>query len=109
MTPTALPDLRCTDEDRRRVAPEQADDVQAIDFLATAPSQLILEVHFIPKRTAAGNLAMRTLLDDLAANPTLVRVTGGERVRHIRVVKVTRTGRVLRVRVDQPGDFSTYR
>ncbi len=29
-------------------------------------------------------------------------------MRNIRVVHVQRTGRILRVRVDQPGDFSTY-
>lgn len=108
MSPTALPDLLCTDEDPRRGAIERDDNVQAIDYLEVSASQLVLEVHFIHKSTAAGNQALRTVLDTLAANPTLVHVSGGERLRHIKVVKVTRIGRMLRVRVDRPGDFSTY-
>jgi hypothetical protein len=108
MSPTALPDLSCTDEDPRRGSIERHDGVQAIDYVEIGSSQLVLEVHFIPKLTAAGNTALRTLLNDFAANPALVRVTGGERVRNITVVKVARSGRVLRVRVDEPGDFSTY-
>jgi hypothetical protein len=108
MSPTALPDLLCTDEDPRRGSVARHDDVQAIDYLEISGGQLVLEVHFIPKLTAAGNTALRALLNDFAANPALVRVTGGERVRNIKVVKVTRSGRVLRVRVQEPGDFSTY-
>jgi hypothetical protein len=109
MSPTVLPDLFCTDEDERRHAVELADGVEAIDYLEVRPSQLVLELHFIRKHTAAGNNAQRALLDDLAAHREHVRIAGGERVKHIRVEHVQRVGRILRVRVDQPGDFSTYR
>lgn len=109
MSPTSLPDLYCTDEDPRRHAVELAVGVEAIDYLEVRPSELVLEVYFIRKHTAAGNTAQQALLDDLAAHPEHVRISGGERVRNIRVGKVQRIGRHLRVRVDHPGDFSTYR
>ena len=106
---TALPDLRCTDEDHRRDEISHADDVQAIDYLEVTGSQLVLEVHFVAKATANGNQKLRDLLDDLSAHPAQVRITGGERVRHIAVRNVARSGRILRIRVSQAGDFSTYR
>ena len=108
MSPTVLPDVLCTDEDVRRGEIEQSPTVQGIDYIEVTAGQLVLEVHFVPKSSAAGNTALKSMLDDLAADSSLVQITGGERVRNIKVVKTTRTGRVLRVRVDQPGDFSTY-
>ena len=109
MSPTALPDLFCTDEDPRLHALELADGIEAIDYLEVRPSQLVLEVHFVRKHTAQAWNDQRALLDDLAAHPEHVRITGGERVKSIHVEQVQRVGRILRVRVDHPGDFSTYR
>jgi Baseplate J-like protein len=108
MSPTVLPDVLCTDEDVRRGEIEHSPSVQGIDYLEVTAGQVVLELHFIPKSSAAGNTALKNMLDDLAADPSLLRITGGERVRNIKITKATRTGRVLRVRVDQPGDFSTY-
>jgi baseplate J-like protein len=109
MSPTALPDLFCTDEEPRLHALELADGVEAIDYLEVRPSQLVLDVHFVRKHTAPAWNAQRALLDYLAAHPDRVRVAGGERVKNIHVEHVQRVGRILRVRVDHPGDFSTYR
>jgi hypothetical protein len=103
-----LPDLSCTDEDARRALLEASDTVQGIDYLEVSPNQLRLEVHFVPKQTAAGTTNLKGMLDALAAAPANVRVLGGERVRNIKVTQVKRFGEHLRVIVTQPGDFSTY-
>ena len=70
MSPTVLPDILCSDEDVRRGEIELSHHVQGIDYLEVTGGQLVLEVHFIPKHSAAGNTALRALLDELAANPT---------------------------------------
>lgn len=108
MSPTSLPDLRCTDEDKRRADLAADDTVQGIDYLEVSATQLQLDVHFVPKQTATGTTNLKTMLDTLAAQAANVRISGGERVRHIRVKQVKRLGERLVVTVDQPGDFSTY-
>ncbi|MGH3264443.1 MAG: hypothetical protein ACRDNS_20885, partial [Trebonia sp.] len=108
MTPTALPDLNCTDLDARLALLAATDEVQGIDYLEVSPDQLRIDVHFVQKATPAGRADLVTLLDALAAMPSNVQITGGERVRGIRLVSVKRVGQTLRLRVNQYGDFSTY-
>lgn len=51
-----------------------------------------------------------TLLDTLAlpANGSQMRISGGVRTRNLRIIDAQRSGDHLRLRVDQPGDFSDY-
>ncbi len=86
--------------------------VQGIDFLeiVTEPAvdnQRVLVVHFIPK-SGPGQTALEDMLDALDGNLEAVEITGGVRVRDIEVLEVARDGNTLRIRVDQPGDFSDY-
>ncbi|HEX6938808.1 MAG TPA: putative baseplate assembly protein [Longimicrobiales bacterium] len=96
----------CCDE-RRRAALRQAGPGawNGIDFLevvdAGAPEadrQRVLRVHFVhpPAAPLTG------------IGPDNIRIDGGERVPVVRAVAVTFAGDVLEVRVDRPGDFSTY-
>lgn len=102
-------DLRCEDDSRReRLRGDPAR--HGIDYLevATSPAgenQRVLRVFFIEK-SVPSNLS--TLLDQLDGDTTVVHVTGGERIRRIRVTDVVREGDHLRVEVSEPGDFSTY-
>ena len=102
-------DLRCGDDSRRAQLRIDANR-HGIDYLevATTPqadNQRVLRVYFIEHDVAANLGAM---LDDLDGDTTVVRVTGGERIRRIQVTEVARAGNHLRVRVSEPGDFSTY-
>ncbi|HEY2160876.1 MAG TPA: hypothetical protein VGH24_06175 [Solirubrobacteraceae bacterium] len=108
MSPTVLPDLRCTDEDARRSLLAASETVHGIDYLEVSANQLRLDVHFVAKQTATGTANLKTVLDAIAGVPANVRITGGERVRHFKIEKVQRLGERLVVTVDQPGDFSTY-
>jgi hypothetical protein len=104
--------IECED-DARRALLRPNPLLQAIDYLevVTAPpadNQLVLELHFVPKTTAAGTANLTALLNALAADHSPISITGGERRRGIRVEDATRVGDVLRVRVSDRGDFSTY-
>jgi len=102
-------DLRCGDEARRaqlRIDPNR----HGIDYLevATTPqadNQRVLRVYFIEHDVAS---SLGSMLNDLDGDTTVVRVTGGERIRRIQVTEVARAGTHLRVRVSEPGDFSNY-
>ena len=103
--------LDCDDDARRALLEPSL--LQGIDYLevVTAPpadNQLVLELHFVRKTTPAGAAALTTMLDALVADHSLISIRGGERVRGIQVADVRRVGDVLRVRVDERGDFSTY-
>ena len=96
----------CCDE-RRREAVRATGFGNGIDYLEVvdgphappADRQRLLRLHFLNPPGAA--------LLALAADQ--VRVTGGERVRGIEVVPpLVFDGDVLVVRVDRPGDFSSY-
>ena len=96
----------CDDDDRRR-AVRAAGTINGIDFLEVADaSQTVLDVTFLhPLPGEAGAIP--------AAAPPLtvenVRITGGVRITPVRVLAVTQPEpNVLRVTVDQPGDFSPY-
>jgi hypothetical protein len=99
--------ITCVGDDRKaalRVHPT----LQGIDYLeVTTPDQLTLEIHFVAN-TVAPAAVLDGLLTALQANPSRVKIEGGVRERGIRIVSVTKVGRVLRVVVDRPGDFSTY-
>lgn len=92
------------------------DDVAAhaslhgIDFLeiVTEPAvdnQRVLMVNFLTK-SGAGQIALETMLDELTIED--LSIAGGVRVRVIEILEVARAGNQLRIRVDQPGDFSDY-
>jgi hypothetical protein len=113
LSPTMLPDLLCADLDERRDAISLRDDLEGIDFLEvrTAPpadNQLVLELHFIRKRPPGTDATLHAYIDALVAHPEAIRIGGGESRKHIRVVSAARSGEVLEVRVDRPGDFSEY-
>ncbi len=97
----------CCDEKRRNSVAAHA-TLNGIDFLEVSDDpadpvdvrQRTLFVHFL-KDLAAGSLVV--------AN---VRIEGGERIRPVKVTKVTIApagdNKVLAVEVAEPGDFSTY-
>ena len=95
----------CCDE-RRREAVRTTGVGNGIEFLevvdgpdvVAADRQRLIRVHFL----AAPSSALLAIARDE------VRVTGGVRVTGIQVVSLTYDGDVLVVRVDRPGDFSTY-
>ena len=88
--------------DRRRQRLFDNPDWNGIDYLDVADDQMSLCVHFfdgIPQ----------------GLTPDNVRVTGGRRIRDIKVVRVTpdpshdeELDDCLKVTLDRPGDFSTY-
>jgi len=92
--------LDCRD-DRRRHAVRRR-DWNGLDYLEVSDDQRTLTVYFLgvaPEGLTAEN----------------VRITGGRRIRDIRVLKVTtcppqdeERDNCIVVRVDRPGDFSTY-
>jgi hypothetical protein len=98
----------CCDE-RRRQAVRQHSTLNGIDFLEvvdrpTLPNkerQRLLRVHFI-----------KPLDKNYPLDKSKVRIEGGERVRDVAVVAATsgkgKNANLLRMRVDKPGDFSTY-
>ncbi len=88
---------RCR-EDQRREAVLRHPSLNGIDFLEVG-AKGTLAVHFL-KPLQAGQVTRERL-----------RIEGGERIRGIRILeepKIDRGGRVLSVRVDREGDFSTY-
>lgn len=95
----------CCTQDRRE-AVRASGLSNGIDFLevvdgpgvAEADRQRVLQVHVINPPTP----------ELLAIGPRNVVISGGVRVRDVRAVGVSWSGLVLTVRVDRPGDFSTY-
>jgi len=100
--------LACSGEERRALL--IADDaLQGIDFLeVVSPDQRQLEVHFLPKSTPAGRTARQAMLNDLDGRPERLSINGGVRVLGIRALEARLLGDVLRIRVNEAGDFSTY-
>ena len=94
----------CDDDDRRRAVRAEA-TINGIDFLEVDESQTHLLVTFIhPLPGEAG---------EIPAGPELalenIRIEGGVRIGPINAVTLSRPDpRVLRIDVDQPGDFSPY-
>jgi hypothetical protein len=98
--------LICDDEARRALVAAHA-TLNGIDYIevATEPqtdNQVLLRVYFIP------TVSLSSMLAALDGDTSNVRIEGGVRVRPIKVTEVTVDGDHLEVRVDHPGDFSTY-
>ncbi|WP_329000238.1 baseplate J/gp47 family protein [Kribbella sp. NBC_00709] len=94
----------CADE-LRAEAVRDADTVNGIDYLEVIGGQTKLEVHFLHPLPGQvdGVPAGGTRL-----NRTHLVISGGDRVRDIRVVTTSTSNDVLTVTVSGPGDFSTY-
>jgi len=95
----------CT-TDLRAEAVLDATTVNGIDFLEVLPGQTKLDVHFLHPLPGE---AEGVPADGLRLNRSHLRVEGGDRVRGIRVVTTSTSGRIITVTVSGPGDFSTYR
>lgn len=78
--------------------------VNGIDYLEVSEDQLSLSVFFIHNLPGEA--------DGVPAAPLLtssnVVIEGGVRIKNVRVLSVTQADNLLTVRVDKPGDFSTY-
>ena len=91
----------CCDE-LRRAAVRKHPTLNGIDFLEVVDhaTQRTLEVHFVKT------------LDTLTLQPSNVRIEGGERIQNIKVGTAVALAApndpVLKVEVDQAGDFSLY-
>jgi hypothetical protein len=104
--------LMCNDEERRNTLRDHP-TLNGIDYIevVTAPpgdNQRALQVHFITKKKAEHKTALSNMLDTIAAADSKVTIEGGVRIQNIKVTSVERKGNRLEVRVDKPGDFSTY-
>ncbi len=101
-------DLKCSDEQRRRLMRDQAnedDGLNGIDYVEIVENsrQLELCVHFfgdVPENLVPANL----------------RIEGGKRICNIKVLKIEphrsndpQHEDCLRVTVDRAGDFSCYK
>jgi hypothetical protein len=113
MSTARVQDLVCGD-DARRAQLRTDPDLNGIDHIevVTEPrdeNQRVLELHFVEKAPGQED-ALEALLAELLAAPHRITVEGGERIRGIRAIGTERPpGRDhLRVRVTEPGDFSTY-
>lgn len=90
---------------RTKVGSDGKPVLNGMDFLEVAtPEQTTLHVRFIHPLPGQPN--------GVPAAPPLtsanIVISGGVRVREIRVARVTAGGNLLTVVVDQPGDFSQY-
>jgi hypothetical protein len=88
----------CCCDPRRREIVRAGGVSNGIDFLEVRADPRELDVHLLDDPSA----------EVQALRPDQVTITGGVRIRGIRVESVACAGRVLTVRVDRPGDFSTY-
>lgn len=105
------------DDDSRKVAISKDPQLLGIDYIEVEDPnvQTTLDVYFIKKVDPNNAHSQHTALDTIAAafkpDAPNVSVTGGVRVKGIRVKIVTHTAPdsdVLRVTVNSYGDFSTY-
>jgi hypothetical protein len=92
----------CCEEHRRARVRAAPGALNGIDYLEVAGEQRRLRVHFVKPPSAA--------LTDPATGIRAenVRIAGGERIRRVPVQAVQFDGEVLEVRVERPGDYSTY-
>jgi hypothetical protein len=99
-----------TDERRRQLVRDFTDNghpvLNGIDFVEVAETQEQLIVRFVHPLPGEENGVPASSPALSAAN---VRITGGARVRNVRVTEVVSAGRDLSVTVSQPGDFAPYR
>ena len=100
-------------DDARRGDLQRHLTLNGIDFLevVTAPdadNQRVLQVHFLPPVAPATAAKLDALLAEIVTAPDHVTISGGVRIKDVIVIKVTRVEDTIAVRVDTPGDFSTY-
>jgi hypothetical protein len=98
---------RCNNQQRTRLVREHL-TLNGIDYLDVQPDQTTLEVHFIHDLPKPG--VTNTVPPPPASElrPEQIVIEGGTRVKDIRVLGVSTSGKVLTVVVDRYGDFSTY-
>ncbi len=104
---------RCQQERRRsavqsRLFPDGTPRLNGIDYLEVADDQQTLFVHFI--HPLINQSPPGTMVSQAAPilGPDNIQLIGGERLSQISVVSVTVFDRQLSLRVNQPGDYSTY-
>lgn len=95
-------------QERRRAAvrslrlPNGQPRLNGIDYIEVGEDPRTLCVHFIHPLTS-------TLASEAGLNTNNVQIIGGQRLAQISVESLTQFDRQLTVRVNQRGDFSTYR
>jgi hypothetical protein len=112
MTVAGYQGLICDDR-ARRAGVQEHPTLNGIDYIevVTEPdayNQRVLKVYFIPKATDKGRDNLSDLLSKLHGRTSLVEIQGGVRIRQIEVTNVTAREGYLEVRVNEPGDFSSY-
>lgn len=82
--------------------------LNGIDYLEVQPDQITLKVHFIHDLPKSGvtNTVPPPPASELRSEQIVVE--GGTRIKDIRVLDASTSGKVLTVIVDRYGDFSTY-
>lgn len=80
--------------------------VNGIDYLEVGSDQRTLRVHFAHPLPGAVHAVPPEPAPQL--RPGNVLISGGVRIRDVRVLALAASGSVLTVTVDRPGDFSTY-
>src|SRR5262245_22450863 len=105
-------DLLCQDDQRRELL-RAADTLHGLDYLEVrtqppADNQLVLELHFIGKNTAAGTADLDAMLADFDGHRERFSLSGGVRITRVRIEQAVRNGSVIELRVSEPGDFSLY-
>jgi len=97
--------FRCRNEERRSKVQLQK-LLNGIDYLEVSADQRTLNVFFIhPLPAQIGQVPPAPATELSIAN---IRIEGGVHTKGIRATKVKTEGNILRVTVDQPGDFSFY-
>lgn len=86
----------CGTEGRRAAVRANA-AFNGIDYVEVSADQLSIEVHFLKPAPGVDTLTFANFAID-----------GGVRVKRIRVTNAVRVAEVVRVTVDQPGDYSRY-
>jgi hypothetical protein len=97
------PELNCRDDRPRRMAVRRSPTLTGLDYLEVSQDRRTLTVYFLDQAPA-----------DLS--PANIRIDGGRRVRELRVVDLRFCRQedpdlddCVQIRLDRPGDASTYR
>src|SRR5262245_31051836 len=101
------------EDDARHDAVQTSPTVNGIDYLEvdTAPesdNQRVLRVYFLPPLAPETSGKVNDLLARLDTRPDKFLITGGARTTDVYVTGAVRDGDHMRLRINQPGDFSLY-